>query len=986
MPELTADRFDEFLAAVHQDKKRTAFPWQQQLLEEVLARRTEAAPWPTAIDAPTGLGKTSVLDVAVFATAAGLPLRRAFFVVDRRIVVDEAYRHAERLQERVTPEAAGILGEVGARLADLTRRSSRTVVSATRMRGGITWDWRWMDRPDRFGIVIGTVDQVGSRLLFRGYGLSDRLAPIDAALVGADSVLFVDEAHLAEPMIETIAAAQRLDRPEQPVCRPVTVVRLSATQRSTGETVLPFDVNAHLAHPEAARRLRAAKVLHTVATTERASAGVLATAALAATRLRSDALVGVVANTVAKARAVFDQVRAVDGVSAVLLTGRQRPWDRQRLVDTWSPRITVGWRGQEQPDQEPLRPTVVVATQCIEVGANLDLDALVTESAPWDSLVQRLGRVNRVGAAPPAPVLVVHAEGANADPVYGEPRTATWEWLTGLVPPKTWKTEKVATAGFTELRELPGLDVSPLALRGLGPPAGTSSASRDAPILFPQHLEGWVRTGPVPIPDAPIAPFLHGFDDRRPAVRVIWRADLTEPGPHEEVDKDAWTEAVATIPPRAEEELELPLAAVRAWLRRQPPVPLADDEIPINGDDSGRQTDQRRQRPAVRIGRRTDELEIVQPRQLRPDDRIVVPATYGGLDEFGWAPTSTTAALDIADVVARRRPVIRLNRDTLLPVVRHVMDEDRAKRVEALLDALDKEIPDDAALDDLPGEVPKERPGDSLGAVLFDLAEAVTPLLGEQQTTPRRLTARPSPAARPAARLLLTAASGRRATDSTAAGSSVSERPVLLAAHHDEVGKLAALFAEGLGFPEQLIKSVHQAAAWHDLGKLDRRFQTVLFAGSTLDADGALLAGEPRAKSGLDPADRRARRAAHRASGYPEGGRHEALSAALVRHRLASTETSLDAELVEHLVAAHHGHSRPLLPPVADPHRPRAVEVPGWGVTVPLPDDYGIDWTSPRRFRRLCDRYGVWGLALLEAIVRLADIACSAGEYRKEST
>ena len=149
-------------------------------------------------------------------------------------------------------------------------------------------------------------------------------------------------------------------------------------------------------------------------------------------------------------------------------------------------------------------------------------------------------------------------------------------------------------------------------------------------------------------------------------------------------------------------------------------------------------------------------------------------------------------------------------------------------------------------------------------------------------------------------------------------------------------------------------------------------------------ADGALLAGEPRAKSGIDPADRRARQAAYRASGYPEGGRHEALSAALARHRLASTDMPLDAELVEHLVAAHHGHSRPLLPPVLDPDRPLEVEVPEWGITVPLPVDDTVDWISPRRFRRLCERYGIWGLALLEAIVRLADIACSAGEYHEE--
>ncbi len=984
MPDLTADRFDDFMKVVHQDEERTAFPWQQQLLNELLDRPDDdTSPWPTAIDAPTGLGKTSVLDVAVFATAAGLPLRRVFFVVDRRIVVDEAYDHAKCLQDRVRPEAGGILGEVGTALAALTGGSAGPAISATRMRGGITWDWRWMDRPDRFGIVVGTVDQVGSRLLFRGYGLSHRLAPIDAALVGTDSVLFVDEAHLAEPMINTIAEAQRLDQPEQRICRPVTVVELSATRRDRAGKVLSFDIDAHLAHAEAARRLGAPKVLHTVTTTERASAGVLAAAALAAARLRDDGLVGVVANTVAKARAIFEQVSHAEGVDAVLLTGRQRPWDRDRLVTKWSPRITVGWRNRTHVDDEPLRPTIVVATQCIEVGANLDLDALVTESAPWDSLVQRLGRVNRIGAGPPATVLVVHAEGTNADPVYGEPRTATWQWLSNLVPPRTWKTERAAMSGFAEVRDLPGLDVSPLALGGLRPPDDTRSAPRPAPFLFPQHLEGWVRTAPVPIPDAPVAPFLHGFDDRRPAVRVIWRADLTAPGTDGVVQETAWQEAVATIPPRAEEELELPLVAVRAWLRHQSAIPLADDDAPIQ-EDTGRIT--KPQRPALRISKNDERPVIVQPGQLVSDDRIVVPAAYGGLDEFGWAPASTAAVLDIADVIARRRPVIRLNRATLLPVVRHVVDEEHAKHVEVLLDALDQALPDDESLDDLPRVLPTRYPTgeDSLASTLADLAEALSPLIGEQRAVPRRLTARSVPGARPAARLLLTGAAGRRATDSTAGGSSASEQPVLLDVHHHEVGSLADLFARGLRLPEPLVASVRQAAAWHDLGKLDRRFQAVLFGGSAMDADSALLTGEYRAKSGIDPADRRARQTA-RDSGYPDGGRHEALSAALVRYRLAGTDMPLDTELVEHLVAAHHGHSRPLLPSVHDPNRPHDVEVPEWGLTVPLPDDYTVDWTGPRRFRRLCARYGIWGLALLETIVRLADIACSAGEYREES-
>ena len=38
-----------------------------------------------------------------------------------------------------------------------------------------------------------------------------------------------------------------------------------------------------------------------------------------------------------------------------------------------------------------------------------------------------------------------------------------------------------------------------------------------------------------------------------------------------------------------------------------------------------------------------------------------------------------------------------------------------------------------------------------------------------------------------------------------------------------------------------------------------------------------------------------------------------------------------------------------------------------------------VDWEQPARFRHLSDRFGPWGLALLEAIVRQADHAVSAG-------
>jgi CRISPR-associated endonuclease/helicase Cas3 len=193
--------------------------------------------------------------------------------------------------------------------------------------------------------------------------------------------------------------------------------------------------------------------------------------------------------------------------------------------------------------------------------------------------------------------------------------------------------------------------------------------------------------------------------------------------------------------------------------------------------------------------------------------------------------------------------------------------------------------------------------------------------------------------------------------------------------HLAHVRHRAESIARRLGMDDRLVAAVALAAEAHDLGKADPRFQVMLHGGDTLAAE----AGRLLAKSGTDPADRRARRIAWERSGLPEGFRHEDLSARLVADWLGRNGAAdLDADLVVHLVAAHHGRSRPVMPPAVDPDPP-AVEVAFRGATVAAGPDPGllVDWEAPARFRRLNERYGPWGLALLEAVVRLADIACS---------
>ncbi|MCP2261644.1 CRISPR-associated endonuclease/helicase Cas3 [Streptoalloteichus tenebrarius] len=977
--------FAAFVRAVH-GKDREPFPWQTTLAELVLRK----GQWPEALDVPTGLGKTSVLDLAVYAAAAGTGPRRVFFVVDRRLVVDEAFTHAQHLAAAINTPATDACRRVAHGLRALSETAPPAEpVMVTRMRGGTTWDWRWLDRPDRFSIVVGTVDQIGSRLLFRAYGTSRRLAPIDAALVGTDSVVFVDEAHLAQPLLDTLNTIRNLDRPERTVRPPVQVVSLTATHRKHptpaqgGErepAVTVFDLDAHREHDEAARRLDADKTLITATCPERALTDVLVEATTLAAEHRPGGLIGVVVNTVARAREVFTRLqRRLDPDQCLLLIGRSRLWDRDRLLAEWAPRITVGWR-----NHAALPTRIVVATQTVECGANLDFDGLVTESAPWDALVQRLGRLNRVGQANPATALVVHATSNKPDIVYGPPRENTWAWLASLVPPREWAHARAVRADQTRPVKL---NVSPAALRGLVPPAGATSTPALAPMMLAQHLDGWVRTAPIPIPDTPVNCFLHGFDTSHTTVRVVWRADLDPDQPRE------WKHLVGALPPRAEETLEVSLAAVRSWLRGIPPTTVLTDLPDEPGENQ--QTAAGETRPVLRMRPDEDPKVVHRLSALRPDDLIVVPASYGGLDRYGWNPDSTTPVLDVADLVARRHPLLRLNPATLLPVVAATGGEETALRMGEALRELADHLGDDDQVR-LPttiglGNTPIARSFARLLDVLTSWWPQAHPTVPVPPVLPTRLRLRPRSEEGEGLPirvedLLLTTDRSLAGADTGADASSGSTEPLELGQHHNEVQELAKVFATNLTLPDDLVAAVGLAAGWHDLGKLDLRFQVMLRRGSHRAAE---IAERPLAKSGIDPTHRAALARAHKASGYPKDGRHEVLSAALAGHLLTALPiTGVDEELVVHLIAAHHGHGRPLHPPVDDPHTPTSVTVPaGAGphidrdVTVDLTGFSTVDWESCDRFTRLNQRYGHWGLALLEAIVRLADIACSAGEH-----
>ncbi|HXF72695.1 MAG TPA: type I-U CRISPR-associated helicase/endonuclease Cas3 [Actinomycetota bacterium] len=979
--------FERFFRAVHGVEP---FAWQRALAERVI----EGPGWPAAVDVPTGFGKTAALDVAVVALASQADLppaertapTRTFLVVDRRLLVDQAFDRARRIAAALeAPEDDAVR-----RVAEGLRRvgGGPRPLEVVRMRGGVTWSWRWLASPAQPAVIAGTVDQFGSRLLFRGYGVGERLRPIDAALCGRDALVLLDEAHLAPALVETVRRAHALEaRVEAGVLprRAPRPVLLSATLR--GSEAREPDVLRARADAEgseaARRRLSASRRLALCELGVRARDGRVALAGTIA-RLAARALVegdggiervAVVANTVEAARAAFEELRAAvgDRADVELLVGRCRGFEREQLG--LADRIRGAFAAVEPRPPRP-RPAALVATQTIEVGADLDVDLLVTEAAPLDALLQRLGRLNRLGLRERAEAICVFAPALHAeDPVYGDAVARTWEWLRAR-----------ASAEPAELDpRRPSAEAAPrleLGLRELaslvGPEDLEACAARPAetPVLVAPHLDAWARTSPAPDPDQPVEPFLHGLDRGAAEVSVCWRAGLP--------DLEAWRAELDALPVREEERVEVPLWAARRFLRGLPLGPLADLEgvaEPVEGEAA---------RGVAAVVQRVDGTveRLADPGALRPGDTVIVDPSAGGHDPWGWTGAPGTVP-DVADLVPRRRPAIRVRPGVLA----WATGEDPAAFRSRL--AQPESSPQELAEGLLREAVAKARAREDADPVLrrwADHAERMLHLLAEGRATAKA----PGAGALAAELGLLVQARGRavddEAGDEGESGTSFAPVPVPLSRHSRDVGERARAFAELLGLPAELVRAVELAGLLHDAGKAERRFQVMLHRGDPdrLEASGVVLA-----KSGMDPADRAAFRRARVLAGVPAGWRHEAASLA-VAERVLEAVPDIDDQLVSHLVAAHHGSGRPLFPPVEGTVRLELLGVDGmkdagseagglgegWRLVAAalgagdVEVDH-VDWRGPRRLAVLCRRYGWWGLALLEAIVRLADMAVS---------
>lgn len=1011
--------FAEFFRAAHSGEgdrrgEDTGDPWNPYPWQQRLAERCANDEPPDVIAVPTGAGKTMTVEALVWALAhqADRPAIertvgvRIVWAIDRRILVDEVYEHACALAARLArglEDSADPLHEVATRLARLSGGESLT---ATRWRGGID-DRSDLLPPLQPEIITSTIAQIGSRLLFRGYGVGERSLAIQAGLAACDTTICLDEAHLAEPFRQTVDAicahrkATETGSVELPGLRSIIV---TATPHAGMKDVLRLgDDDREVLTP----RLLAPKWARLVEAEGGDGDRTRLLASETLDHLHAGArTVACVVNTVRRAHQVFKALTARlagDDIDLVLLVGPQRPVDRARLLEQHRDTLFEG--------KVPTKPLICVATQTFEVGLDADVAAMVTESASATALVQRFGRLNRRGGRT-GRATIVRDEGAW---LYAEDEPEAWAWLRSRKRPDGT------------------IDVSVAALDGdLERP--TPRRLQMAPSLTPEIVDLLAQTAPRPAPweEPNVEAFLRGVDaDPVADVAICWRTDL-RPELTDAPADEYRTMLLELVPPQPQELLALSVRSARALLVSLHPgvdrsraarlsMAAADVESEAVDPQVRDPAEDRAQVPFV-VLRRKEPLRgalsggdagTVRPSTLRPGDVLVLPATDDEL-VLGVLP-ATDVAFDHLSIDGPGP--VRITREALKSGVGRAPTEDswrsivascraaeralsrarethtRRSIVDALVKGLHEKLPGHPGLDWLTQEGTTNGAQHlalrRVGRVEEDDAALLDELDDDSPEPPDISTdtvdredelgggdypaAAVEPRLEPAWVLVPLSSARLDSHDRTEA-----MPPPSIDAHARAVSNKLETLIGGIDLQPSIRASLSIAASAHDHGKADPRIQAFYRRG--MYALGAI----PIAKSEFGTRDPHASKTAARLAGLPRGLRHEIASVAALDHALATGEVAVDgvdADLALHLVGTHHGLGRPIPQVPNGGVRARRFRVDAAGIIGEACGDGSDGWSEGawlERFWRVIGRYGPWGIAYLEALLVTADRMVSA--------
>lgn len=437
------------------------------------SRIAESPQWPVIARIPTGMGKTAATVLAWLwrRLELGEGPRRLVYVLPQRALVEQTVNRIEqwcsnlRSAGHETPSVHKLLGGEVAR--------------------------EWIGDAENPQILVGTQDLLLSRALNRGYAMPRRLWPMAAGLLNNDALWVIDEVQLHGIGAVTAAQLQGL-RGGVGAYGSTAAVFVSATidprwidtadHPLQDKPVITLEQD-DLALPSVSALLHARKKLSRLDCYEPDDI-----AEVIAARHQPGTVTLVVLNRVSRAVNVYKSLKKRSGARFVLLHSRFRDNDRRALQQRLD-------GSQRDPGEEG---TVVVATQVVEAGLDVSSRLLVTDLAPWPSMIQRFGRCNR------------RAEHVAADVYWSDP---------GEIARKN--------ALPYELSELESARARLLALEGASVSPATFSGEESLPfpsgsVLRRSFLFDLFDTSPdLSGNDLDVAPFIRPEADH--SVFVFWR-------------------------------------------------------------------------------------------------------------------------------------------------------------------------------------------------------------------------------------------------------------------------------------------------------------------------------------------------------------------------------------------------------------------------------------------------------------------------------
>jgi CRISPR-associated endonuclease/helicase Cas3 len=915
-----------------------AMPWQVALYERFIR-----GDFPSTCTLPTGLGKTSVMAIWLIALAHSdgrLPSGRRLpgrlvYVVNRRTVVDQATDVAKKLRENLRED---VLVDLSNRLWKLCATKDNDLkaspLAISTLRGQFADNGDWRADPARPAIIIGTVDMIGSRLLFSGYRAGSWQLARHAGLIGHDALIVHDEAHLEpvfQELVEWVGKRQQSDGSPQPI----RVMAMSATGReSDGPDMFTLgqDDLQHTVVRQRYSEVKKALYLHTLVPKAKSFDELVK---LAWKHAEDNVRVIVYVRTPAVAKAVRDGLvdrlaKAGQGEDAgnrvALLTGTIRGHEREGLLGHPAVLGLLNSHDAQGSRIAPGRTTWLVATSAGEVGADFDADHMICDLTTMEAMIQRLGRVNRRGGSDRTARIdvVLDLPGKGTDKSGNEKELSPFQQARLVAAGLLEKLPNMPSDGIGTTAE-PPRNAAPAALRKLVQqyPVEYAKACAPRPASILPHdvvLDAWALTSIQE--DWPLAhavhPYLHGLVDSEPETHVAWRAELDELPSGDDAEANALGKTMDAI------LKHYPLRPLE--LLRESPERVAKLLVAL-GEVHPRKW-------VVRIRQRFVSLQRLgelpaDEKQLKSQlhyETVILPCSVGGLDSAGMielpAENAKTVArvTDVADLspsddgkqfeVTRQR--VHLSRD----------DEGQWRYRVVTADAAPAGSSGHEPLETYPQwTAARDAAKKALGMKCADHV-----VLGEDDAGP--------------AKRLLFLRTAPRPRNSAGGKSTIS-------AHDENVRQVVGRLTAALALEPELQQAFDLAAAGHDLGKADPRWQQAI---------GNLDMGKPLAKSFGEDFN------ARRLNGY----RHEFGSLRRIIGQLPDNEAG---ELALHLVAAHHGRGRPHFEP------------PAMAGPDGLPEEFPpllAPAEMARRFARLQRRFGHWGLAWLESILMAADAEASA--------